>query len=489
MPLNLSLSDLSELGRIRSVLSAHDVRQQFAPLDMSEVHIRDDVLDRLPEVLNRLLSAAGKDSGARSKVAMMADPILIRRDGDNLKARVMTMLQEHFDARSIVLDDGHPILHADEPVLDAGSQAAEGLDAIISVGSGTVTDVAKIAAARQKIPVHVVIQTAASVDGFTDNFSVVLQNGVKKTLLSRWPDAVLTDTRVIAEAPHYLNASGFGELLSMYSAPGDWYLAHRMGMDSTYATVLLDLLALCGDGIENWAEGIGKGDADACARLAQALAMRGIVTGVGGTTAALSGMEHLISHMFDMVNAELHEPTGLHGAQVGVGSVIRAAAWEVFCERFQQEGLDVGTLFRDPLSFESEVKQAFAWLDPSGRIGSECWQRFHSKLELWQASRPRIEAAFADWKGLSAHQDQLSFGSHKIARYLHQAGSPKRFTDLQPAPTPERVRWVVANCQFMRERFTVADLLFLAGWLDEEGVDRILQRVQDACSTAERQSS
>ena len=55
-----------------------------------------------------------------------------------------------------------------------------------------------------------------------------------------------------------------------------------------------------------------------------------LVTGVGGTTASLSGMEHLVSHMFDMVNGELHEPTGLHGAQVGVGSVIRAAAWEEF---------------------------------------------------------------------------------------------------------------------------------------------------------------
>ena len=55
-----------------------------------------------------------------------------------------------------------------------------------------------LAAQRNSIPVHVVVQTAASVDGYTDNFSVVLQNGVKKTLLTRWPEAVLADTRVVA---------------------------------------------------------------------------------------------------------------------------------------------------------------------------------------------------------------------------------------------------------------------------------------------------
>ncbi|MFD1810353.1 iron-containing alcohol dehydrogenase [Gemmobacter lanyuensis] len=64
------------------------------------------------------------------------------------------------------------------------------------------------------------IQTAASVDGFTDNFSVVLQNGVKRTALSRWPDAVLADVRTIAEAPAFLTAAGMGEMMSMFCAPG-----------------------------------------------------------------------------------------------------------------------------------------------------------------------------------------------------------------------------------------------------------------------------
>ena len=483
MPLDLTLDDLSRLDRVRDVLRANDPNGQFAALDMEEVRISDTVLDDLVAVAADHLSRAGRDGGT---ICMICDPVTIKRADADLKALVEKHLSDVFPLTKVVLDDGHPVLHASEAMLDEATERSTGADAIVSVGGGTITDIAKIAAERNGIPVHVVVQTAASVDGFTDNFSVVLQNGVKTTLLSRWPQAVLTDTQVIAAAPHHLNASGFGELLSMYSAPGDWYLASELGMDPKYAPVLLDLLALCGGGVQDWSGGIREGDPAATARLATALAMRGIVTGVGGTTASLSGMEHLVSHMLDMVGGELDEPTGLHGAQVGVGSVIRAAAWEEFRDRRAAEGLDVATLFAAPASYEAEVREAFAWLDPTGKVGTECWGRFHDKLTRWQASRDRVAATLADWDRLEAAHADKALGSHQIARMLHRAGAPKRFTDLDPAPSAARMYWVVANCQFMRERFTVADLLTLAGWWDEAGVTRVMARVEEACAAAER---
>lgn len=486
MALDLALSDLSHLDRIREVLARNDPNGQFAALDMAEVHVSDTALDLLPGVIARHLTAAGRIPGPETQVRVVVDQVIIRRQGADLKALVMDRLSAHHQATRVVMDDGHPVLHANEPILDAAARACHGADVIVSVGGGTITDVAKVAAERAGVPVHVVVQTAASVDGFTDNFAVVLQNGVKTTLLSRWPQAVLTDTQVIAEAPHYLNASGFGELLSMYSAPGDWFLAARMGMDERFAPVLLDMLALCGEGVEDWSAGVGRAEPQACARLATALAMRGVVTGVGGTTASLSGMEHLVSHMLDMVNAELHAPTGLHGAQVGVGSVIRAAAWEEFRARVKAEGLPIDRMFPHPDTAEGQVRDAFAWLDPTGRIGGECWSRYRAKLDKWHSARPQVQAAFGDWDALVAEHDRLCFGSGAIARYLHRAGAPMRFSDLDPAPSDQRIHWVTAHCQYMRERFTVADLLVLAGWWDAASVARVLGRAEAACAAAER---
>lgn len=485
MSLNLTLSDLSRPEIIGRVLDENDPRGQFHQLGIRQLSISDSALDSMVDVVDKLLKEAGKDTGKSAKVCMIADPVTITISGKNLKEWVITQLAERYDVSQVILDDGHSELHADEGILDQATEGVNRADCVVSVGSGTITDIGKVAARRANVPVHVVIQTAASVDGFTDDVSIILQNGVKCTVPSRWPDAVLTDTRIIADAPHYLNASGFGELLSMYCGPGDWFLASQMGMDDTFAPVLLELLALCGDGVRDWSAGIGHGDPESSRRLASALAMRGIVTGVGGTTASLSGMEHLFSHMLDMVHGERNEPMGLHGAQVGVGSVVRAATWEVFCERMIETPVKLDTLFVQPESLENRVRSAFAELDPSGRIGDECWSRYSVKLKNWLDARPQVTAFFANWDENRKQHDTLVLGSYEIAASLNRAKAPMRYSDLFPVASKELVKWVIANCQFMRPRFTVADLMTLSGWWAEEGVDRVLARVEAACNAAE----
>lgn len=485
MSLQLTLSDLNNLDKIRSALAANDAREQFAPLGMGELTIAEDAIERLVATVERQLTRAGRKPGPQTRVRLVADTVAILRDGGNLKDLVFDQLAARFDVKRVILDDGHPALHADEAMLDRAAEGVEGADCVVSVGGGTITDIAKIATMRSSASVHVVVQTAATVDGFTDNFSVVLQNGVKRTLLTRWPDAVLTDCRTIAQAPHALNAAGFGELLSMYCAPGDWFLASELGFDDSFTPTLVELLALCGEGIDEWSTGVGTGQVEGCRRLAAALAMRGIVTGVGGTSASLSGMEHLISHMLDMHNAEMGEPTGLHGAQVGVASVVSAAAWETFCERMDETPLDAQSLFNGLDGLEGRVDAAFRSVDPSGRVGAQCWSHYAQKLTKWRGNHEKIGAFFLNWPASRDRRTALSLGSHAIAASLHRARAPMRYADLEPKVPEGLMGWAVANCQFMRERFTIADLLTFAGWWDEAGQARVLERVKMACAAAE----
>ena len=485
MLLNLSIDDLSDLPRIDAALKRNDPRGQFADLGMGEVQVAKDVQPILCEVIARYLLAAGRGSKG-AKLSVVSDPIRIMRDGGDLKNQVASLLSQNHDVRIVELDDGADVLHADEPILAKAAQSVSGADCIVSIGSGTLTDIAKVAAHRSDVPVHVAIQTAASVDGFTDNFSVVLQNGVKKTLLSRWPDALLCDVRTIAQAPRKLTAAGLAEMMSMFCAPGDWYLAAQLGVDDTFTPVLLELLSICGSGIEDWSKGLASGDLDDCESLTKALALRGIVTGVGGTTATLSGMEHLFSHMLDMVASERHTRMGLHGAQVGVGAIIRAAAWEEFCARMAEAPFDPATRQIDISAEQIQVKAAFAALDPTGAIGEECAARFTTKLEKLQAHWTDVTAFFADWSEQKKAHDALVFDAQKIADYLHRAKAPMRFDELEPASDFDLVHWVTSNAQFMRERLTVADLLYLAGWLDADGVARILARVDAVIAQAKR---
>jgi len=484
MPLQLELSDLTRLDKIQAALAGHDAQKRFSPLGMHELVIADDALDGLVGAVERQLARAGREVGPTSRIRLVADPVRIVREGRDLKEAVFGCLTERFDVERVVIDDGHAVLHADEAMQDEAAVACEGADCIVSVGGGTITDIAKIAALRSSIPGHVVVQTAASVDGFTDNFSVVLQKGVKRTLLTRWPDAVLTDCVVLSEAPHALNAAGLGELLSMYSAPGDWFLASEVGLDDSFSPVLVELLALCGEGVEDWAADVGRRTIVGVRRLASALAMRGIVTGTGGTSASLSGMEHLISHMLDIHSAETGTATGLHGAQVGVASVIASAAWEYFCERMAATPLDPARLFGSVDAWENRVATAFATLDPSGRLGTECWKHYRQKLVKWHGNRAAVEAFFADWSAIRKRRDGLVLPAETIAACLRRAGAPMRSGDLEPAPSADLLRWAVANCQFMRERFTIADLLAFAGWWDDDGVGAVLDRVERACAAA-----
>lgn len=483
MSLGLTIADLSNLNRIDAAMQRNDPRGQFARLGMKEVIVADNVLEVLSDVLARQLAAADKPvSGA--VVCVVVDPVRILRAGRDLKADVIAALEQTHRVRLVELDDGQDVLHADEPILQAAAAGVNGADAIVSVGGGTITDVAKVASVRSGVPVHVVIQTAASVDGFTDNFSVVLQNGVKKTSLSRWPDAVLADVRTIAEAPPRMTAAGMGEMMSMFCAPGDWYLAAQLGVDTSFTPVLLELLAICGQGIEDWSRGLAKGDLGDSEKLTRALAFRGIVTGTGGTTATLSGMEHLFSHMLDMVASQTHTPMSQHGAQVGVGSVIAAAAWEVFCARMSETPLTAKDLAFDLNVQATAAREAFASLDPSGAIGAECEARYRTKLTTLQANWPAVEAFFANWPQHKQAHDALVFDTAKIVDYLSRAGSAMRFDALVPAPSEDLTRWVIGNCQFMRERFTVADLMYLAGWLDAEGISRIMARVDQVLAKA-----
>ena len=478
--LNLSLADLTKLDKIRDALSANDPRKQFSSLGMQQLTISDDAIDSLINTVKAHLARAGITADHNTAVRIVVDDSIILREAQNLKDLVFGQLAENFAAERVTLTDGHTVLHADENSIDRCAAACAGAQCIVSVGGGTITDIAKFAAKRNATPVHVVVQTAASVDGFTDNFSVVLQNGVKRTLLTRWPDAVLTDCRVLAEAPHELNAAGLGELLSMYTAPGDWFLASKCGIDNSYTPVLTDLLALCGDGVEIWSEGVGKRDIKGTRRLAAGLAMRGIVTGVGGTSASLSGMEHLISHMLDIYSAEKGEQTGLHGAQVGVGSVLAASAWEHYCERMVNQPPQLASLFADDATWEPRVRSAFINLDPSGNLGAECWSHYRKKLAAWRNNRSKVEALFNNWESIKAGRDRLVLKSRSIANCLRRAKAPALFSELSPQVPRDRLHWAVANCQFMRERFTIADLLNFAGWWDVESVNDVLTRAQQA---------
>ena len=82
---------------------------------------------------------------------------------------------------------------------------------------------------------------------------------------------------------------------------------------------------------------------------------------------------------------------------------------------------------------------------------------------------------------LGLYDSTMRRGPAKVpARALHRWGAPLRFADLTPAVDPQRARWALACLPFMRDRFTLADLLLLSGRWTDELVERVLDRAAGA---------
>src|SRR6478672_7811562 len=298
--------ELDPVEVARRIVADADPAGALPPCRMRSVRIGSfDWSAVTAAVSERLPSNESANGGSRSTVALLMDRTPIRRGGEEIKPGIEAALAERFDVRRIVLDDGHPELHASEAVIEQATAAVSGATAVVSIGGGTITDIGKVASAATGGVPLVVVQTAASVDGFTDDVSVLLRNGVKRTTPSRWPDIVLADVDTVDQAPIAMNIAGFGELNSMFTAPADWLLAALLGVDTSYHLAPIRVLEEVGSGVADWSVDLGR-STEATARLTRALAIRGIATGISGGTACLSGVEHLVSHMLDLSNGAAH---------------------------------------------------------------------------------------------------------------------------------------------------------------------------------------
>lgn len=473
--------ELTGLPSVRALLAQSDPAGALVPCELRDLVVGPGALAEVVPAVVSLTAVLGR----RPLAVLLVDETLILREGEDVKGLAERLLAAEVDVRREVLSDGHPELHVTADVVDRAVEVSGDADVLVALGGGTISDIGKLVAARRPGIPLVTVMTAASVDGYTDNVSVTLADGVKRTVPSVWPDVVIADAETVAGAPARMTRAGYGEMTSMYVAPADWRLAELVGTDPAFHRGPVALLAALSAPLDACAPGVAAGDPDAVQELTWALALRGIATGVAGTTACLSGVEHVISHMLDLRAAELHLPTGLHGEQVGVGSVVAAVAWELLNERLAADpGARVDRTFLDADAAEVRVRASFDSLDATGRIGAECWRDYSRKLATLRADVPRVDRVLAEW---GAHVDELQSlarPSSAIAAGLRSAGAPLLMSDLPEGIDPVTGRWAIESCALMRDRFTVVDLLTILGWWQPSDVDEVLARTEAVVAAA-----
>ena len=445
------------------------------PEAADSVRIREIVID--DNALGILPDKVVEYSSHKSNVLVAWDDRPMLRGRDDLKPAI----------RELVSRTGLPLrlvefprdLHTTDDAADLLLESANADSVIVGVGSGNLTDTCKHARWRylertgRKMPL-ISLPTANSVNAASSSLAIILVSGVKRSVASLPPEVILCDLPTLASAPAEMQRAGLGDMMARCVAPGDWYLAHVLGMDDTYTEIVYRMMDETERLLLREAEAIGQRTTDGTRILAEALLLAGLVLSAANQTAPLSGWEHVISHYLDLVGLARGRPLAFHGAQVGVGAIVAASGYALFLERACPADLPIERVFPDPATVKTRIDEHFGPLDPDGGRRAELWSDCRQKLADWNGRREQWRAFCADWQS-GVVQEQL----RKLVRppetvrsALAAAGAPTRFDQLDPPADESLALDAIRHAHLVRRRFTLGDLLNTCGLLHEIRYDQ-----------------
>lgn len=286
-------------------------------LAVEEIYLEEGALERIPDILNR-----DRYCGYQSFV-MICDENTYEAAGRKVEQKIEGL-------RSIRLDSYR--LHANEIGVAKVKEALDGIEAadcLIAVGSGTIHDLTRYQAYKCGIP-FISIPTAASVDGYVSTVAAMSWYGFKKSMIAVSPMLVIADSRVIADAPMRLTASGVGDLLGKYTALADWKITNILNGEYICDRICcMEYQAL--DNLKKSLEGLASGEIEAYEELMYGLLLSGLAMQMTGHSRPASGAEHHMAHFWEMavINDELD---AYHGEKVGVGLILASSIYHQAAE-------------------------------------------------------------------------------------------------------------------------------------------------------------
>lgn len=387
--------------------------------------------------LDRLLMVADRNTYAAQGQAVAA---ALRSAGFDLKQVV-------FDGPEVVADAAH--------VLDVLVEADRPGRTFLAVGTGTLTDITRFASHRTG-SAFIGVPTAPSVDGFASLGAPLILHGVKITLICQAPVAIFADIHTLASAPRPMIAAGFADMLGKLTSVADWRIGRLLWdepYDESIAVRTLEAVQRCID----HADAIGAGTPAGVRALMDALLESGFCMLDFGSSRPASGAEHHYSHFWEMKLLREGRPAILHGAKVGVATILVAEIYrqlrgltrEEVAERLEASSLP------SPAAELAGIRAAY------GELADEVIAGQASFLTLTPDAYDGIKRKVLDhWAEIQAAAAQVP-APEAIAGWLRAAGGPTTVAEL--GLTVEEQALAAANGHYLRDRFTARKLAQVLG--------------------------
>ena len=420
--------------------------QTSAPIRPEAVTIGDEAI---PDLLN-YLSSRGLD-----KLVLVADTNTYPALGADVEA---SLREQGVDLTPIIFTNEEVIADAHH-VLEVMVNTDAAPRTYLAVGSGTITDITRFVSWRTGNS-FISVPTAPSVDGFTSLGAPLIINGVKTTILTHSPRAIFADLSALTAAPKDMIAAGFADMLGKYTSAADWRIGRLLWDEPYDEEIALRTIAAGTRTTDEQAALIGEGSPEGVRALMEGLIESGYCMLDFGSSRNASGAEHHYSHYWEMHLLQEGRPAILHGAKVGVATVLVAQLYDMVKQLFAS---------RSRICWRSRNCRQGKMRSPRSRMNLARWRPrlLPTRRPSWIAARRSMmksSARFSTTGTKSKRSRRTCRPQTILPRSLQQVGGP--ITVGQLGLTPEEQADAEQYGHYLRQRFTVRKLMGVLG-LDE----------------------
>jgi glycerol-1-phosphate dehydrogenase [NAD(P)+] len=197
------------------------------------------------------------------------------------------------------------------------------------------------------------------------------------------------------------------------------------------------------------------------------LLLSGISMKIAGSSSPASGGEHLISHYWDMRAPISGREPGLHGAQVGVATLVTATLYSVLRDEWRT--LSKGVSCAEPEHMEIETRAGFN--EFYGALAPEVAAEYLKKFPSVDACRADADAIRRSASEIEAKVWPSLKPASKIRETLLAAGAPVTIDALGLGY--EDAEEALLHGREIRGRYTVLDLAWELGVLPTRSAEML----------------
>ncbi len=344
----------------------------------------------------------------------------------------------------------------------------EECDVMIGVGTGQISDILRYSSFKLGINCFT-IATAAPMDGFSASAGIMNVDNLKATMPAHASEVIIGDTDILTSAPYRMTIAGFGDLIGKLNSLNDWKLGHIVNGEH-YCESIASAVSDYVHSILKQTTRIKNHAPEAIGEVMNALLFSGATVSLYGTSRAISGAEHHMSHYWETLGEQRGKPFAMHGEQVAVATVLALSAAKELAARKPDFSLAREKARKyDPVLWEADIRRVYgnaadAILELEKKSGKNQTEGRLRRITAIEKKWPIIRNLLED-----------AYSPEELRDQLKDVGCPCDPKDI--GISAEILKDTFLFCKETRSIFTLYQMIWDIGLMDDIS-DVIIDRLK-----------